>query len=105
MSLAKQQSYPGQPLTPVTILPFSILPPDELRRVACLTLCQIDLYNVVCSMTSHALEGNGTMAKPESLLEPLPHLNLITNVEKLDAGLRSLDHCELSQLCSIGFHC
>ena len=56
-------------------------------------------------MTLHALEGDGTMSKPESLLEPLPSLNLITNVEKLDAGLRSLDHCELSQLCSISLHC
>ena len=70
--------------------------PEELRRIARLTLRQIDLYDAVCSMTSHTLEGDGTMAKPESLLEPLPHLNLITNVEKLDAGLRSLDHCELS---------
>lgn len=37
------------------------------------------------------------MSKPDSLLEPLPTLNLVTNVnvEKLDAGLRGLDHCEL----------
>lgn len=35
------------------------------------------------------------MSKPESILESLPSLNLITNVEKLDAGLRGLDHCEL----------
>ncbi len=34
------------------------------------------------------------MSKPEGLLEPLPSLNVITSVEKLDAGLRSLDHCE-----------
>ena len=35
------------------------------------------------------------MSKSESILEPLPSLNVITNVEKLDAGLRGLDHCEL----------
>ena len=47
-------------------------------------------------MISHAIESDTTMSKPESFLEPLPTLNVITNVEKLDAGLRSLDHCELS---------
>lgn len=36
-----------------------------------------------------------TMSKSESLLEPLATLNVATNVEKLDAGLRGLDHCEL----------
>ena len=36
------------------------------------------------------------MSQPEGVLKPLPSLNVITNVEKLDAGLRSLDHCELS---------
>ena len=35
------------------------------------------------------------MSKSESLLEPLATLNVATNVEKLDAGLRGLDHCEL----------
>ena len=35
------------------------------------------------------------MSKPESLLRPLPSLNVVTSVEKLDAGLRGLDHCEL----------
>ena len=38
------------------------------------------------------------MAYPEALLEPLleplPTLNVVKSVEKLDAGLRSLDHCE-----------
>lgn len=42
------------------------------------------------------------MAKTESLREPLPSLNVIANVEKLDAGLRSLDHCELSLWLVIG---
>lgn len=41
------------------------------------------------------------MSKPESLLVPLPSLNLVTNVEKLDAGLRDLDHCELSLTLSL----
>ena len=36
------------------------------------------------------------MPKPGALLEPLPTLKLVP--EKLDAGLRSLDHCE-EQLC------
>lgn len=40
------------------------------------------------------LAGSEEMAKPESLLEPLPTLNMVKCVEKLDAGLRSLDHCE-----------
>ena len=34
------------------------------------------------------------MSKPENFLEPLPSLTVVPNVEKLDAGLRSLDHCE-----------
>lgn len=39
--------------------------------------------------------GDGSvMPKPEGLLEPLPTLNLVRGLEKLDAGLRSLDHCE-----------
>ena len=45
-------------------------------------------------MTSPILQGDSTMSKPESFLEPLPSLNVVPNVEKLDAGLRSLDHCE-----------
>ena len=35
-----------------------------------------------------------SLAKPNGLLEPLPSFNLVESVEKLDAGLRSLDHCE-----------
>ena len=38
--------------------------------------------------------GSEEMAKPDGLLEPLPTLNVVKCVEKLDAGLRSLDHCE-----------
>jgi len=35
------------------------------------------------------------LAKPDGgLLEPLPTFNLVESVDKLDAGLRSLDHCE-----------
>lgn len=37
--------------------------------------------------------ANGAIAKPTGLLEPLPTLKLVPSVEKLDAGLRSLDHC------------
>ena len=37
---------------------------------------------------------NPGLAKPNGFLEPLPTLNLVGSVEKLDAGLRSLDHCE-----------
>ena len=40
-------------------------------------------------------EGDREMSKPQSVLEPLPSLNVTPNVEKLDAGLRSLDHCKL----------
>ena len=44
-------------------------------------------------------DGNGAAvdgsAKSGGLLEPLPTLKLVPEVEeKLDAGLRSLDHCE-----------
>lgn len=51
-------------------------------------------------MTSDSPDGDWRMSKPESLLQPLPSLNVTTSVEKLDAGLRSLDHCELlSRFC------
>lgn len=48
-----------------------------------------------------------TLANSGRLLEPLPSLTSTPNLkeEKLDAGLRSLDHCELSRsykLLSIG---
>ena len=33
--------------------------------------------------------------KHKALLEPLPTLSSASNGEKLDAGLRSLDHCKL----------
>ena len=46
-------------------------------------------------MTCDSPDGDRTMSKPESLLQPLPSLNVATSAEKLDAGLRSLDHCEL----------
>ncbi|KAK3172382.1 hypothetical protein OEA41_005703 [Lepraria neglecta] len=39
-----------------------------------------------------SVAGSEEMAKPEGLLEPLPTLNVVKCVEKLDAGLRSLDH-------------
>ena len=51
--------------------------------------------NVVASMNSNAAGGGSAMVKPSRLMEPLPTLNLVPSVEKLDAGLRSLDHCEL----------
>ena len=51
--------------------------------------------DVLRPMASDTLEVDRTMLKPESLLEPLPTLNVVANVEKLDAGLRGLDHCEL----------
>ena len=35
-----------------------------------------------------------SLAQPNGLLEPLPTFNLIQSVDKLDAGLRSLDHCK-----------
>ena len=41
-------------------------------------------------------EGDREMSKPQSVQEPLPSLNVTPNVEKLDAGLRSLDHCKLA---------
>lgn len=50
-------------------------------------------------MTSKILKDDKTMSKSENLLEPLPSLNVVTNVEKLDAGLRGLDHCELYYNC------
>ena len=37
---------------------------------------------------------NGAMEGPHGLLEPLPPLTLVESVQKLDAGLRSLDHCK-----------
>lgn len=40
-------------------------------------------------------------ALANGFLEPLPTLNLVGSIEKLDAGLRSLDHCEYYS-CSFG---
>ena len=98
-SLARQQSYRSRfraPATLVTVLSFSIsLNPNCGATDVYLTLCRNTLYDVVHFMTSNTLESDRIMSKSESMLEPLPSLNVITNVEKLDAGLRSLDHCEL----------
>ena len=47
-------------------------------------------------MTSTYASVNGD-SKPKALLEPLPSLNPAPNGEKLDAGLRSLDHCKLAE--------
>ena len=33
------------------------------------------------------------MGRAECLLNPLPTITLVKSVDKLDAGLRSLDHC------------
>ena len=62
-----------------------------------LTLCKNvqSFYHAVRSMISDTLEGDREMSKPQSVLEPLPSLNVTPNVEKLDAGLRGLDHCKL----------
>ena len=40
--------------------------------------------------------------RQEGLLEPLPTLRVVKSVEKLDAGLRSLDHCKQLQFESPG---
>ena len=53
------------------------------------------LYDAVRPMTSDIVEGDRIMSKPESLVGPLLNLNVVTNVDKLDAGLRGLDHCEV----------
>ena len=38
--------------------------------------------------------GDGvTIGRVECLLDPLPTITLGKSVDKLDAGLRSLDHC------------
>lgn len=39
-------------------------------------------------------ENGGVLSRAEGILEPLPTLNLDKSEGKLDAGLRSLDHCE-----------
>ena len=39
-------------------------------------------------------EGGGVIPDSEGLLQPLPTFNLVGSVERLDAGLRSLDHCK-----------
>ena len=44
-------------------------------------------------MTTINGDVRGTTSKPADLLEPLPTLKVVPGVEKLDAGLRSLDHC------------
>ena len=55
----------------------------------------IRVYIARCSFMALDINGDGrAMAKPEGLLGPLPTLNLIPSVDKLDAGLRSFDHCE-----------
>ena len=41
-----------------------------------------------------------SLAKSNGFLEPLPSFNLVESVEKLDAGLRSLDHCKNATLSS-----
>lgn len=46
-------------------------------------------------------EKGAMISKSDGLLEPLPTLRLVPTVEKLDAGLRSLDHCESSCLLSL----
>ena len=76
---------------------ISLSPPKGLRRKFFLTFCSNarPLYDAVRPMNSDTLEGGRTMSNPGSLLEPLPTLNVVTNVEKLDAGLRNLNHCEL----------
>jgi len=51
-------------------------------------------------MTSNVVDAGAAVSKSESLLAPLPTLTLATQcVEKLDAGLRSLDHCEQLLCC------
>lgn len=45
-------------------------------------------------MTSHGVYASPANSQPDGLLAPLPTLPLVQSVEKLDAGLRSLDHCE-----------
>ncbi len=48
----------------------------------------------VTIMTSNSLQAITAAPQPDSLLAPLPNLTLVQSVGKLDAGLRSLDHCE-----------
>lgn len=45
-------------------------------------------------MTPNGVAAGSGVSKPESLLSPLRSLTLVPSVDKLDAGLRSLDHCE-----------
>ena len=69
----------------------------------CLTSCSNALHISGPPTSRRTFKGDRIMLKPESILEPLPSLNVVTNVEKLDAGLRGLDHCELllQMLCSL----
>jgi hypothetical protein len=48
--------------------------------------------------------GSEVTARQEGLLEPLPTLKLVKSVEKLDAGLRSLDHCKQLPFGLLGSH-
>lgn len=103
-SLAKQQSYRSRFRAPATLATVDLsslsrscsILPKELRRIFFLTFCRRaqSFNDAVPIMTSDALEADRAMSKPESFLQPLPNLNVVTNVEKLDAGLRGLDHCE-----------
>jgi hypothetical protein len=45
-------------------------------------------------MTSNSVQASTAAPQPDSLVAPLPNLTLVQSVGKLDAGLRSLDHCE-----------
>lgn len=51
-------------------------------------------------MTSNGAHVSAVVSQPDSLLAPLPALTLVRSVEKLDAGLRSLDHCEQPRSCA-----
>ena len=80
----------------VIFLDFAQSSSRELRRIFFLTCRRnaLSLYNAVPLMTSENLEQERAMSKSESVVKQLPSLSVVTNVEKLDAGLRSLDHCE-----------
>ncbi len=101
-SLAKQQSYRSRFRAPAALVAFLIFLnlAQPTRRIAVLfflTFCKNaqSLDDVLRPMAFDTLEIDRTMSNPESLLEPLPTLNVVANAEKLDAGLRGLDHCEL----------
>ena len=70
--------------------------PKRLRRIHLFIFGRIvqPFYHAVRSMISETREGDREMSKPQSVLEPLPSLNVTPSVEKLDAGLRGLDHCK-----------